>query len=290
MIKDFAQRHHLSLRHGQNVRIIFVLLLNYFRHTRLHLYKKKHGINKPIVHYYAVCWNEETMLPWMFKHYERFVDHFTIYDNYSTDHTENIIQTHSNAEIVKFGERDKFDDAANQKIKNQCWKQSRGKADLVIVCDLDEFLYHPNIESTLQSLCQEKITFPNTVGYEMYGEALPSQYDNKQLTDFIKKGKRSQWFDKHIIFDPHRIVDTYFDPGAHHANPTGIVRRGAIPLKVLHYKNLGLDYLLARYLQLGNRLSSFNIEEGLGTHYLAKEEELKKQFLEGLKSSEKIIE
>lgn len=291
MLKDFATKHNLALRKGQNLKIFLTLGWNSILRAKLQLYKKLHHITKPIVHYYAVCWNEEAMLPWMFKYYDQFVDRFTIYDNYSSDKTENIINNNTNAEIIKFGKEGHFDDSANQRIKNRCWKQSRGKADLVVVCDMDEFLYHADLENLLRRLCKDKVTFPTTVGYEMYGESIPKYDGHQQLTDLIQKGVRSEWLDKHIIFDPHRIVDTYFDPGAHHANPTGIVRRGTedTTLKVLHYKNLGLDYLLARYKKLGERLSAFNIENELGTHYLAKQKEIEEQFAAGLAASRPVI-
>ena len=291
MLKTFATKHHLALRKGQNLKIFLTLGWNSILLLKLQLYKRLHHITNPIVHYYAVCWNEEAILPWMFKHYDQFVDRFTIYDNYSSDKTENIINNNTNAEIIKFGKEGHFDDSANQRIKNSCWKQSRGKADLVVVCDMDEFLYHADLENLLRRLCKDKVTFPTTVGYEMYGESIPKYDGHQQLTDLIQKGVRSEWLDKHIIFDPHRIVDTYFDPGAHHANPTGIVRRGTedTTLKVLHYKNLGLDYLLARYKKLGERLSTFNIENELGTHYLAKQKEIEEQFAAGLAASRPVI-
>lgn len=291
MLKKIATKHNLALRKGQNLKIFLTLGWNSILLLKLQLYKRLHHITNPIVHYYAVCWNEEAILPWMFKHYDQFVDRFTIYDNYSSDKTENIINNNTNAEIIKFGKEGHFDDSANQRIKNSCWKQSRGKADLVVVCDMDEFLYHADLENLLRRLCKDKVTFPTTVGYEMYGESIPKYDGHQQLTDLIQKGVRSEWLDKHIIFDPHRIVDTYFDPGAHHANPTGIVRRGTedTTLKVLHYKNLGLDYLLARYKKLGERLSAFNIENELGTHYLAKQKEIEEQFAAELAASRLVI-
>lgn len=291
MLKDFATKHNLALRKGQNLKIFLTLGWNSILRAKLQLYKKLHHITKPIVHYYAVCWNEEAMLPWMFKYYDQFVDRFTIYDNYSSDNTEDIISNNPNAKIIKFGKEGHFDDSANQKIKNQCWKHSRGKADWVVVCDMDEFLHHPDLKNLLQKLRQAKISFPATVGYEMYSESVP-QYDGQhQLTELIQNGVRSEWMDKHIFFDPHQIVDTYFDPGAHHANPTGIVRRGTedTTLKILHYKNIGLDYLLSRYKKLGERLSTFNIENELGTHYLAKQKEIEEQFAAGLATSRPVI-
>jgi hypothetical protein len=184
MLKDFATKHNLALRKGQNLKIFLTLGWNSILLLKLRLYKKLHHITNPIVHYYAVCWNEEAILPWMFKYYGQFVDLFTIYDNYSSDKTEDIISNNPNAKIIKFGKEGHFDDSANQKIKNQCWKHSRGKADWVVVCDMDEFLHHPDLKNLLQKLRQAKISFPATVGYEMYSEAVPQPTKNTFRTRY----------------------------------------------------------------------------------------------------------
>ena len=293
MLKTFAQRHHLALQKGNNLRIFCTLATNHLLWMLLQLHKKIKGIRRPIVHYYAVCWNEETILPWMFDYYGDFVDRFFIYDNYSSDTTEKIIKSNPKATIIKFGERGKFDDSANQRVKNECWKQSRGKADLVVVCDMDEFLYHNDLKAVLEKICERKVSFPTTVGYEMYNDRMPEYDGVNRLPDLIKNGVRSGWLDKHIIFDPHRIVDVNFDPGAHHADPTGIVRRGDVDteLKLLHYKNMGIEQLLSRYKQLRERLSDYNIANGLGIHYYEiNQKKIEEQYAIGSRLAEKIVD
>lgn len=292
MLKSFAQRHHMALRRGQNLKIFFTLACSWFLWLFLQLRKRIKGIRCPIVHYYAVCWNEEAILPWVLDYYGDFVDRFFIYDNYSSDGTGQIVNGNPKATLLKFGKEGKFDDSANQAVKNQCWKRSRGKADLVVVSDMDEFLYHKDLKCVLEAICKQKISFPTMKGYEMYSLDCPAYDGTKQLPELVKIGVRSEWLDKHIIFDPHRIVDVNFDPGAHHANPTGIVKSGGgdMELKVLHYKYLGLEYLLNRYKQLGNRLSNYNIENDLGTHYLAKKQELEEQFNNGLKAAKNVVD
>ena len=38
-----------------------------------------------IIHLHATCWNEEQMLPFFFRYYDRFVDRYYIHDNQSSD-------------------------------------------------------------------------------------------------------------------------------------------------------------------------------------------------------------
>ena len=136
MLKKITGRLHLRLRKGEKGHIIWQLMVDYILLLRLRIYKLIKGIKHPIVHYYALCWNEEKMLPFMFDYYDKFVDQFVIYDNYSTDRSEEIIKAHRNARIIKF-KTEGNDNIAKMNIKNQCWKQSRGKADFVVVCDMD---------------------------------------------------------------------------------------------------------------------------------------------------------
>lgn len=290
MFKQLAKRLNLSLKHGQNLKIILRLGLNYVQLTGLCIHKLLHGIRRPIVHYYALCWNEEKMLPYVFDYYERFVDKFTIYDNYSDDGSEAIVNGFKKASIKKFSMDGKINDSVYQEIKNNCWKHSRGKADFVIVCDMDEFLYQLDVEAALRSFAKEKVTLPTTEGYEMYSEVFPEYEKGGLITDKVQLGVRSHWLDKSIIFDPHRIVDINYAIGAHQAEPTGIVCRGGCPMKVLHYKHLGVDYLMDRYRKLGSRLSSFNIENQYGAHYLAKEAELRKEMEQGLTEAQNVVQ
>ena len=291
IIKKLLHRHNIVLQKGQHLHIFTQLIWNHLLLIKLKIFKVAHGILHPIVHYYAVCWNEEKILPFMFDYYDKFVDHYTIYDNYSNDNSISLIKQHSNTKIILFGNANEFNDKDNKNIKNNCWKHSRGKADFVVVCDIDEFLYHPEINKLLNQLYTENISFPTTKGYEMYSDTFPVHNRRYLLTDLIQKGVRSEWLDKHILFNPHKIVETNFAPGAHQANPTGIVKYDlpATELKVLHYKNIGLDYLESRYRQLGERLSSFNREKGLGLHYLSKQEEIEEQFTTGLQSAENVV-
>lgn len=148
MLSNLLNKHHIVLKKRHNIHIIIGLLTNKILLLRLTIYKWLHGIHKPIVHYYAVCWNEERMLPFMFDHYEHFVTRFTIYDNEADDDSEAILRSRNNVNIIKF-HTDGFDDNVHNDIKNSCWEKNRGRADYVIVCDVDEMLYHKDMQQIL---------------------------------------------------------------------------------------------------------------------------------------------
>lgn len=290
IFKQYCRRHNIILHRGNNMHILCTLAWNHILRTKLKIYKWLHGIHRPIVHYYAVCWNEEKMLPFMFDYYERFVNRFTLYDNHSTDSSRAIIGKHPTAKVIEF-ESDGFDDSVHRKIKNNCWKKSRGKADMVIVCDIDEFLYHEHLDEFIRQSIENHYSILKTTGYHMYSKTFPSHEDGKLITDIVKHGVHDFYFDKQIIFDPHRIIEINYDEGAHKTSPLGIVKtkesRGE--LKMLHYKNLSVEQLLTRSALYAQRLSKANIDNHWGEHYLQQEEQIRNNFDEGLSRAKQII-
>lgn len=290
ILTQYCEKNNIVLHKGDNMHILTTLAWNWALCLRLKLYKWLHGIHRPIIHYYAICWNEERMLPFMFQYYERFVDYFTIYDNYSDDHSECIIHSHENAEIIKF-KTEGFDDTKHNDIKNNCWKQSRGKADYVIVCDIDEFLYHRDITAALTLLKSNRYSIVKPFGYNMYNREYPCYRLEKPITEQVKRGVRIPMFDKCILFDPHAIVEINYKPGAHECHPWGRVKkyRGE-DLKLLHYKNIGLDQLLHRTQLYSARLSDSNIIHGYGIEYLDGYKDIIETFEKNISSAQPIID
>ena len=289
LLRKYCEKRKIVLRKGENFHILLTLAWNRVLLFKLKLHKWLHGIKKPIVHYYAVCWNEEKMLPFMFQYYDQFVDHYTIYDNYSDDNSESIIRSHKNADIVKY-QTDGFNDEQHAKIKNQCWKQSRGKADWVVVCDIDEFIFHKDLSEKILSLKAKRYTLVKPFGYNMFSKDYPEYCPEKNLTDLVRNGVSAPIYDKCIFFDPHAIVEINYDPGAHVCNPLGRVKtHRQEDIKLLHYKNIGLEYILARTRIYAARLSKTNTEKKYGEEYLKKEWSIVAEFNEGISNSTTII-
>ena len=272
------------------MRTRFRLAVNAILIAKLRLHKLLHSIHHPIVHYYAVCWNEEYMLPFMFQHYQQFVDKFIIYDNHSTDNSVNLIRSRNDAHVIEF-DSDGFNDTIHNDIKNKCWKHSRGRADYVVVCDIDEFLYLPDREKALAELKREKITVVKPTGYNMYSSNPPIFQSDNPLTTQVTQGLRDTMFDKCILFDPHAVVDINFKPGAHECHPQGKIRTCTDSnIKLLHYKNLGLQSLLKRTHLYAQRLSSDNIKNSFGIEYLKDEESIVREFNRNLQHATRVIE
>ena len=256
------------------IRIGVTLILLWIFKLKLKISKILRGIHQPIIHVYTVCWNEEKFLPFFIKHYGSFCDKIIVYDNESTDSTLDILAKNPNISVITYKTGNKINDNEYQRIKNTAWKQSRGQADFVIVCDTDELLYdkNDNIKDTLK---MSRNTIFRPEGYEMLSECFPSY--EKPLRQQCK-GVPSQYYCKKIIFDPHCIVDINYYPGCHEADPRGYVKTGTSEFLLLHYKRIGVEYIVNRYRTFKERLSKQNIENKMGMHYFMTEQEITDEF------------
>jgi len=240
-----------------------------------------------IIHYYSLCWNEEIILPFTLDYYSKFCQKIIIYDNESDDNSHSIIKSYENSEIRTYSSNCEIRDDIYVEIKNNVWKESRGKADWVIVCDTDEILYHPQIVEKLDELKLKGITIIKPYGYDMYSETMP----HKSILE-IKDGlKDNRHFGKCVIFNPNLIDEINFKPGCHKCKPKGKIKLyHHDDIKLLHYKHLNLEYLLDRHDSFRKRLSKQNIENKQGKQYLIEKQKLSLIFSQNLKKARKVID
>lgn len=228
-----------------------------------------------IIHYYTICWNEEMILPFVLRYYSKFCNKMVFMDNESTDSSHEIIKSFDNTEIRTFKTNNQINDAAYLDIKNNIWKESRGIADWIIICDTDEILYHSNLLFKLEMLKAKGVSIIKPYGYDMVAESFPTE-DILEIKTGVKENRH---FRKCIIFDPNKISEINFKTGCHKCKPEGNVKfYKKSDIKLLHYKNLGLSYLVNRFNVFKSRLSQYNIDNKFGTHYLSEKEELEKKF------------
>ena len=289
MSNKLTQKYGLRFCKGERLKVLFQLLWNAVLYTKWRIYKCLHGIHHPVVHYYAVCWNEEKMLPFMFHHYETFVDKFFIYDNESTDSSLQIISNHPNAVTIPYITHT-IDDEKLIATKNECWKASRGTADYVIVCDIDEFLYTPNTKAFLSHLQASGISMPLSQGFDMCNTQFPNYGTTSSLVEAVKTGVPNRDYSKCILFSPYKIVDMNYEPGAHFCHPYGLINSNETPYYVLHYKYLGVEYVLERTRQYRMRMSKDNIAKGYALQYLEEETAIKDNIEKKLLQAKVVIE
>mgnify|MGYP001220674078 CR=1 FL=1 len=219
------------------------------------------------IHAYIIAWNEGRVLPYTLDHYSQFCEKIFVYDNMSTDNTDEICKKYPKVKVVKWTTSDKkYNDVTLAEIKSNVYKQSRkDNVDWVIVCDSDEYLYHEDLISKLKEYKSKGVTMPLIDGHDMCCEEFP-KYDGELLTNKVKIGSETyEPMCKNIIFDPS--LDIKYMPGAHANQSFGQVKSDKAELKLLHYKFLGKDYVLTRYNELAKQLSDFNKKHGLSRHW-----------------------
>jgi hypothetical protein len=219
------------------------------------------------IHAYILAWNEEKILPFTLDYYSQFCEKIFVYDNMSTDSSDEIYKRYSNVEVIKWSSNDQINEMNYLNIKNNEYKKNsrNNNIDWVIVCDCDEFLYHPNLVELLIDYKSKGVTVPKICGHNMVSENFP-KYDGELITNKIKFGSdRHQPMCKNIIFNPELEVN--YGVGAHSFSSKNGVFSENEDLKLLHYKFLGKEYVFNRSKVLNGRLSDFNKLYGYGTHY-----------------------
>lgn len=236
-------------------------------------------MNKPIVHAYFLCFNEEYILPHLLRHYSSFCEKIYILDNQSTDNSVMIINSFPNTEIITWESNNEVRDDLYLNLKNNVWKKSIGISDYVIVGDADEFLYHEDMVKFLTLSKQRNFTIFRPEGYHMIGDEDLILDKDDNLLEKVKFGIKGNSNDKLMLFDCNKIKEINYSFGCHIANPVGDVVMCSDPkLKMLHYKYLGLHDFIPKQKLRGDRLSQFNRNYGLGSYYLFTAEKHKEEY------------
>ncbi len=236
---------------------------------------------------YATCWNEERIIPFFLRHYEPLVDRMIIFDDGSDDRSIELLSASPKVELRRLGEGESRSLVQRTEM-NRCWKESRGEADWVIICDMDEHLYHPDLRRYLQECRDRGFTIFDPLGYDMVTAHFPSPHD--VLTAVLRRGVQSRSLEKKAVFDPEAVDEINYSPGRHAANPAGRLKfPPERKVRLLHYKHLGLDYVIRRTKELASRKTSFDREQGWSSHYFRPEAEIKNHFDEMLRRAQPVF-
>jgi hypothetical protein len=224
---------------------------------------------------YARCWNEGDMLPFFFLHYDKLVQRYIVYDDGSTDNSQELLRLNPKVELrpmPPYSDPESIIVSALA-LQETCWKESRGIADWVIVTDIDEHLYHPHIHHYLAKCREQGVTIIPALGYQMLSEQFPEH--ETLLCCSHTTGALSPEYSKLNVFSPNEIDIINFTPGRHSAAPKGtVIVPARDELLLLHYKYLGFERVRKRYAQFLTRQRKKDIAMKWGFQYSWTSEQL----------------
>ena len=227
-------------------------------------------------HLHCLCWNEIRLLPVFFHRYDSFVELYHIWDKGSTDGSLNLLQNHPKVRLHRCSiEGDSSIEWERQHF-NKIWKESRQTADWVILVNIDEHIYHPDLPGYLKECADRGVTAIRGIGYEMIGDDFPKVDQPDWLLQNITLGCRSAGLDRLCIFSPNALTNTNFAAGRHQAWPEGHVVWPESPqILLLRYALLGVDYFIERIKAEAATLRPGDIAKGWAAHLLWTEPQIR---------------
>lgn len=242
---------------------------------------------------FTLCYNEIRIIPYVIDYWKRIARHVYVYDNGSTDGSIEYLRRYDFITVIPYYSDGELNDLRYLDIKNNVWKMS--DADFVIVCDMDECVYHENLIDVLTYMKRHNQTISETCFINTISEIEQEHVDGKLYHEY--DGTRlniNKIHDKCLIFDPHMITDIYYHPGCHVCQPQGHVslydRQERDPIKTIHIKDLSLSYKLDKIHTYQRRMSDVNKMNRFAYHYFNTDEQHTRDFMDALNSSKKYDE
>lgn len=231
---------------------------------------------------YCLCKNEIKLLPFFIDYWKALAEDVEVYvyDGNSTDGCREEFAKHDWIHVIDF-ETDALDDNNHRLLKNECWKQSRGKADFVMVSDFDETVFSYDVQTLREELIRMKTaggTILLPLSFNLIPDTFPEYQEGKYLHELAQYGfNDAVWEAKPILFDPNNIDEYNVSLGGHTAFPTGNVKWYiSKKLFLVHAKFLGYDYYEERIRQ--RNVSQWNLDNGIDGETLKTVDTLHEEF------------
>ena len=162
---------------------------------------------------YTFCYNEEKILPYIIEYWKQYATKVIVYDNGSTDNSLKILSQYSWIEVREFDTENTFDPEKISQYKSFCYADAIGKADYVMVCDIDEVLLPTeNLLPELVLAKKDNVQLFQTKYYEIINNELNPKYDSPIHIAEGYYAYPNTNIHKAIVFDP--LIKISFGPNS----------------------------------------------------------------------------
>lgn len=161
---------------------------------------------------YTFMYNNFVLLPYIIQYWKQYATKVIIYDNMSPDGAKYYLEQYDWIEIREYDSNEKYDKNIINQIKQQAWKECRNKGiDYVMVCSIDNVLYHDNIMNILQNYKNKGYTICKLPLYECLNKKLPGYNNNIYAHEFYESTCILNTHKNAIIFNPDHIHEINFN-------------------------------------------------------------------------------
>lgn len=228
-----------------------------------------------IIDLYFSCWDNADLLPFLFRHYDPFVRRYVAFDDGSTDGSLDILRSHPKVELrsIPAGHADQAHSTVALPLSETVWRERSMDADWIMMCDVDEHLYHADLINYLERCKAQGITIIPALGYQMLSDSFPVE---GLLSDQVRRGAPFDKMSKLNVFDPKAIERLNYTVGRHQAAPTGrVVAPDEDELLNLHFKYLEFERVMRRHTAAAARLNDADRQRSWGHRWRFSREELR---------------
>lgn len=162
------------------------------------------------LHVYTTVWNEAYMMKYFMRWYDTVADKIFVLDDNSDDGTREIVASYPKATLLPCSSSG-FDEYKKTESFGTEYRKHSRDAEWVIVCDCDEFVYHPDLRNFLTQKRQVGFRAIRTRGVFFASKEIPET--DGQLFDAMPYKWYLNSYNKPIVFDPK--LDVTFKPGCH---------------------------------------------------------------------------
>ena len=198
------------------------------------------------------CFNEAPFVSWFLRHWRGLADRIVVYDDHSTDQTDELLRS-GGAEVRVWPGEDGIDETMRLKWAHDLVGEFINQTHWLAVVDFDELLFGPYKErDELRRVLDDELTrgteVIQTFGFNMTGreghEGLPANTDNRQIWEHIPYGVFAPVYSKPIVVRPGTRLS--WSRGRHKLEGCEPKLSLGAKLKLLHFRYLGPGYTAAR--------------------------------------------